>query len=148
MHSLFALSRKYYAFLTYFSSCLAFRFWSPTCFQSILKGLYHKMWAEDLQLTTCQGQRLQDSPEINNCLSTECYSVILNFPYKYKGSQSDMSVCSCRVVPKSRGREGTCTVAVPAAMLDGLNYQTQIPKKGKNQITKGALLFIENVKIM
>lgn len=59
-----------------------------------------------------------------------------------------MSVCSCRVVPKSRGREGTCTVAVPAAMLDGLNYQTQIPKKGKNQITKGALLFIENVKIM
>lgn len=61
-------------------SCL--QFFSPTYFQNTLKGLlHHQMGAEDLLLFTGQVQPLQDSPEINTCLSTECCCVILSFPY-------------------------------------------------------------------
>lgn len=131
---------------------------APTYFQNILKGLHHKTGAEDLLLSTYQVQWLQDSPEINTCLSTECYFVILTFPHIYIYIYIKAHRVTCQTAAAewclSQEAEGTRTVAGTCcdARLDGLIYWTQIHKKKKKkrkiQITKGALLFIENVKIM
>lgn len=151
MHSLFNLSRKYEAFQTHFSGCLAFRICAPTYFQSMPKGLRHKMEAEALHLSSCKVQPLQNSPEINNFFSTEYYSVIHNFPY----TKAHRVACQPEVAERCLREEAggiccrdDCSCTCCDAGLDGFGYQTRMPKPGEMQVTKEALLFIENVKIM